>query len=78
MKCFCDTSCSIAIQDDLIALPKNTVLLAKYSRDGDANFPLGYYKAKLVFKDDDVGMLFYARYYSIPGHPRGVAFGSFE
>ena len=78
MKCFCDTSCSIAIQDDLIALPKNTVLLAKYSRAGDANFPAGYYKAKLVFKDGDVGMLFKARYNSIPSHPRGVAFESSE
>ena len=78
MKCFSDTSSSIAIQDDLFALPKNTVLLAKYWRDGDANFPPGYYKAKLVFKDGDVGMLFKARYNSIPGQPRGIAFGSFE
>ena len=72
MKCFSDTSSSIAIQDDLFALPKNTVLLAKYWRDGDANFPPGYYK------DCDVGMLFKARYNSIPGQPRGIAFGSFE
>ena len=78
MRYFSDTLCSIAIQDDLISLPKNTVLIAKYSRAGDANFPAGYYKAKLVFKDGDVGMLFKARYNSIPGHPRGIAFGSFE
>ena len=67
-------------QDDLIQLPNKTTLLTRYTGDdqftGDECIP-GYYKSKLVFHDDKMGICFKAQYNNIPGKPGGVAFTEF-